>query len=167
MTLPINVELVPGSAAGAVDTSLLKGAYVKEISLNEDTGRVTIVCQDADGNEVTVDNLKVEVIRPHTRYGAVSAVSTFAEADFTGSLGVSSMTSEITLPTYNVNAYVAFAVPANTPDLTDIITSADTQLNIFQKMATTLDIGGVAHTWYRTYVPQSRFYSGTTWTLVQ
>ena len=167
MTLPINVELVKGSPTGAVDTDLLKGAYVKSVALDNDTGVLTLVCQDADGNETTLNNLRVEVIRPHTRYAAVKANTAFVEADFTGALGVSSMEAEITLPDYSVNAYIAFAVPDSTPDLTDILQGSATQFNSFIKLDATISIGGIDHNVWRSVGLLSRFFAQTTWTVVQ
>lgn len=88
----------------------------------------------------------------HTRYAALKATNGFVAADFTASgTSASSTTSTIAVPAYTDNRYLAFAVPDDQPDLTDIREegSAFNSFSFFERVAGTITIGGSAHKVWR------------------
>ena len=104
MTLPINVELVQGSAAGAVDVDLLKGAYVKSLTIDTAGKTMTLVCQDADGNEQTVEvNAEVSAVVAGPRVAiGWSADQTALASELTAE----SLTDSVIVPTNSANQYL-------------------------------------------------------------
>ena len=101
----------------------------------------------------------------HTRLCGVSTDGTITAAELT----VSATDSELTLPTFSQNRYVAFAVPNTEGDITGI-TQKGTALNQvggFTRQSGTVTVSGTA---YKVWVSNGVWFpalSGTTWIVAQ
>ena len=87
-------------------------------------------------------------VSSHTRYSAVSEDSTFIGSEFTdANTGSSSTTNTLVLPAFTSNRYLAFAIPANQPDLTRIeqVGSGFNQISAFTKLDAAISIAGSNH----------------------
>ena len=79
--------------------------------------------------------------------GATETQTAFAEADFTGSLGVEFVTDTVTIPTYTGFGRVAIARISTAVDLVyiDFADQGLNQLNAFTKLPNTVDIGSESY----------------------
>ena len=115
----------------------------------------------------------------HTRYAAIGSSSTdsnFAAADFTDATrGASSQTDALTLPTWAGTSpgagdrYIAFAVPDDTGDITNIWQgrSDNSWFGQFQRVAGTIQISGAAYKVWRSRTALYQLNSGEIVNLVQ
>ena len=118
MTLPINVELVKGSVTGAVDVDLLKGAYVKSLTIDTAGKTMTLVCQDDAGNEQTVEvNAEVSAVTTGPRVAVGWSADATADAS---ELTAESLTDAVIVPANTLNQYLVIWIANAAGTLSEI-----------------------------------------------
>ena len=138
------------------------------------TGAVSGVTPSDDAHLTRKDyvDAQIQSVTPgagnHTRYAALKTTNNFVTADFTAA-GTSAMspTDSITVPAYNANRYLAFAIPDTQADLTDIREQGSdfSSFSFFERVSGTIQISGSAHkVWRSTDVLLPRT-SQQVWTL--
>ena len=95
------------------------------------------------------------------RYAGISADNQIASAELT----VSSAVSEITVPTFTSNQYLAFAVPDDQPDIDslEVAGSGLNQIAAFERQPGTVDLNGVAVKVWRSVTVVFPINSGIVW----
>ena len=114
-----------------------------------------------------VDGL-VNPVQAHTNYAALKTTNTFVAADFTAAgSSASSTTSDITVPAFAADSYLAFAIPDSQPDLTDIreTGSAFSSFSSFERVSGTITIGGEAHKVWRSTIEFLANSNEQSWTI--
>ena len=114
-----------------------------------------------------VDGL-VNPVQAHTNYAALKTTNTFLPADFTAAgSSASSTTSDITVPAFVVDSYLAFAIPDSQSDLTDIreTGSAFSSFSSFERVSGTITIGGEAHKVWRSTIEFLANSNAQSWTI--
>ena len=66
----------------------------------------------------------------------------------------------VTVPTFTENAYIIFAQPAVTPDITQVIRNGRNRISAFLKQTDTFTYNGVEYEWWRTEFLQKPLNSG-------
>jgi len=102
----------------------------------------------------------------HARRAGISVDAVFTAAEFTAETN----SDQITIPTFSQNRYLAFAVPDDQDDITGLLVvgSGLNRISMFERVAGTLDIGGVDFkVWRSSAVVAYSINSGTTWQIQQ
>ena len=118
-----------------------------------------VIFTQADGTTISLDLSSLAgggstPVAPATRYWGWSTDAAFAASEFTST----GTTGAITIPLQSAQGYLAFAIPDDAADLTDIHQGTGrNQIGAFRKQSGTITLGGAAHKWWRsnrgTFIP--------------
>ena len=155
-TIVVSVPSALRTGAGSgVDTAgvnqLIAAALAAAVQNNTETG-ITVVYNAADGTfDFTIGSAPVQT---HTNYVGVTAgeLTAVVIADFT----VSGIAEALTIPAYSGTRRLLFARPATEADPSEVFLyqsgnrNTVNQIHIFDKGASTIQLGGAAHNWWGT-----------------
>ena len=106
-------------------------------------------------------------VQTHTNYIAISADTTFTEAEFLA--GNTSTDENLVAPTFTSppSQYIAIAVPDDEDDITGITQGGISVFTSWERITGTINISGVAHKAWRTTAVQNDLASGITYVATQ